>query len=828
MSKIQKIITILTSISVGIFFVLLARNSAVFADPATFTVTNTNDSGAGSLRQAITDANANNNPSEMDEIDFDIAGSGVHKINLETPLPAITEKLTINGYSQQGAAANTAPSPQPLNGAITIEISGTGVDQPAGSDTGTVSGLHVTANGSVIRGLSIYGFSSYLDQGPGASSVNNGAIVIEANNVQIGGNYINLHADGMTPGEGNNWLGVGVLGDNSTVGGTNPADRNVLYNKAPYTAAASIGVSGANNDIFGNYVGLGKDGVTDLTPEAADTNALNPPFVFGITVAGSMNTTDNHIGGNSTAKRNVISGNTIQAMSQAHNTFIQGNYIGTDYTGTVRSSITNGGGLSFNIGSNTLVGGTGMGEGNLIAGVKGFGIAGFSMTVTNAGGFTITPDKNAYLGNTIRDITPFGLNTFGRSNLAIEHGHSVDSDTSPDFIPNEYSNFGPTANDAGDGDSGPNGFINYPVITSAQQVGNQLTIKYNLDAAGSPSNTYRIEFYANDERTIFGYGPGQEFLGAADNVSPGNNKSITLTVNGDYYRKSLSATTTEIDGSTPSGYGSTSEFSKNISIASATDSDADSVINSVESAAPNNGDGNNDGTPDSQQATVTSFQDYDQNHWVTFVTSGCSENNTVSSLSLADTKHKDNGYEYPFGLVDFKLNCSRGDTVNVTKYIYTKESPDQFIVRKFNPDTQKFTELPGSSLTAETIGSQAALKLTYSIKDGGNLDDDGSANGVIVDPVGIAREKTSHKLAATGMRVGPLLVLSGLLITGGVVSYVDYRRHKKKLVESFKKAAKKYTYWHHLKVVSIPLARYRIKIVIDERKQSKKKPKFSV
>jgi hypothetical protein len=107
-----KLSTGLGAISLALFVFVLQAGSA-FAAPATFTVTNTNNSGAGSLRQAIEDANSNGNPSDMDTIAFAVPGSGVHTINVESDLPAVTEKLTIDGYTQEGAQANTAISPKP-------------------------------------------------------------------------------------------------------------------------------------------------------------------------------------------------------------------------------------------------------------------------------------------------------------------------------------------------------------------------------------------------------------------------------------------------------------------------------------------------------------------------------------------------------------------------------------------------------------------------------------------------------------------------------------------------------------------------------------------
>src|SRR5207248_6622024 len=73
--------------------------------PFVFTVTNTNDSGTGSLRQAITDANVAGGT-----ITFNIPGGGVHTISpLSAPLPNIAQSITIDGYTQPGSSPNTNP-----------------------------------------------------------------------------------------------------------------------------------------------------------------------------------------------------------------------------------------------------------------------------------------------------------------------------------------------------------------------------------------------------------------------------------------------------------------------------------------------------------------------------------------------------------------------------------------------------------------------------------------------------------------------------------------------------------------------------------------------
>ena len=95
--------------------------TALAATATTYTVTTTADSGAGSLRQAILDANTN---AGADTIAFDIPGSGIHTITPLTALPAITQSLTIDGYTQTGASPNTNPFGQPWNAVILIEIDG--------------------------------------------------------------------------------------------------------------------------------------------------------------------------------------------------------------------------------------------------------------------------------------------------------------------------------------------------------------------------------------------------------------------------------------------------------------------------------------------------------------------------------------------------------------------------------------------------------------------------------------------------------------------------------------------------------------------------------
>jgi hypothetical protein len=120
-------------------FLLLLAASSLAAD--TFTVTNTSDSGAGSLRQAIDDANANPG---ADTIAFNIPGAGVHTITPLTDLPQITDGVTIDGYTQPGSSVNTDPIA--TNAALLIELHGVNQIDATGLSVGSF------ADGTTIRG----------------------------------------------------------------------------------------------------------------------------------------------------------------------------------------------------------------------------------------------------------------------------------------------------------------------------------------------------------------------------------------------------------------------------------------------------------------------------------------------------------------------------------------------------------------------------------------------------------------------------------------------------------------------------------------------------
>ncbi|MDQ6625629.1 MAG: hypothetical protein M3Y69_05740, partial [Verrucomicrobiota bacterium] len=113
----------------------------------TYTVTTTADSGSGSFRQAILDANARPGP---DVIAFNIPGSGVRSIVPATVLPSITDAVVIDGFTQPGASANTLAVGD--NSVHLIELNG--------NNGGTGAALIITAGNSTVRGLVINRFTN--------------------------------------------------------------------------------------------------------------------------------------------------------------------------------------------------------------------------------------------------------------------------------------------------------------------------------------------------------------------------------------------------------------------------------------------------------------------------------------------------------------------------------------------------------------------------------------------------------------------------------------------------------------------------------------------
>lgn len=301
---------------------------------ATFTVTNTTDTGAGSLRNAILLANAN---AGTDMIAFNIPGAGPHTIQPASALPAITHPVVIDGYSQPGANRNTNPIDQPINAVLQIEIDGS----LAGFTHGI---LLVGASGSTFRGLVINRF-----EGSGIATFSN-ANVIEGNFIgtDVTGTVALGNASGGVSGHG----GIILAGSNHRVGGTAPEARNLISGNL---RNGIVFDHAGQNIVQGNFIG------TDITGTMALGNVLRGLIIFGPAATGNI------IGGTTIEARNVISGNGQEGVfSRSPGTVVQGNYIGTDRTGSV--AVGNNKGVRIEGGSNNTIGGTTAEARNIISG----------------------------------------------------------------------------------------------------------------------------------------------------------------------------------------------------------------------------------------------------------------------------------------------------------------------------------------------------------------------------------------------------------------------------------------------------------------------------
>jgi len=162
--------------------------------------------------------------------------------------------------------------------------------------------------------------------------------------------------------------------------------------------------------------------------------------------------------------------------------------------------------------------------------------------------------------------------------------------------------------------------------------------------------------------------------------------------------------------------------------------DNDGVSATIENAAPNSGDGNSDGIKDSEQANVTSFENPETKTYVTLAVDDECDINSVINKAESTNASTDKKYVYLQGLLDYTLSCADpGHTTKTAIYYHDLEKNDAMVVRKYNSKTKQY-----ATISSAQIQGSSPVKVTYSITDGGDLDEDGAANGVIVDPVGLA------------------------------------------------------------------------------------------
>ncbi|MEO8279377.1 MAG: DUF4347 domain-containing protein, partial [Ideonella sp.] len=358
----------------------------------TYTVTSTADTAvAGTLRWAITQANAS--VGVADTIDFNIAGTGIHTINIGSALPTISDKVTFDATTDDSFAANGSRPAIILDG---NDLAGNGLT------------LGANADGSTIRGMVIRDFS-----GSGIS------IVAGSDNNLIVGNYVGrLTATGTDAGaaEANGDRGIEVFGAGNTIGGLTAADRNVVAGNTN-DGIALDGASAHDNLVLGNFVGINANGVATIVNGAQGvyigSGAANN--TVGGTVAGAANV----IGGS------AFAGVEINGAGSTGNK-VQGNFIGTDVGGTLNLANGNNGVYLVNGASGNLIGGTVAGAGNTVA----FNI---DRGVVAAGNTTL---GNALLGNTIHSNGSIGIDLGWNGITANDATVNMDSDSGPNGLQN--------------------------------------------------------------------------------------------------------------------------------------------------------------------------------------------------------------------------------------------------------------------------------------------------------------------------------------------------------------------------------------------------------
>ena len=220
----------------------------------------------------------------------------------------------------------------------------------------------------------------------------------------------------------------------------------------------------------------------------------------------------------------------------------------------------------------------------------------------------------------------------------------------------------------------------------------------------------------------------------------------------------------------------------NIAVAPDEVGDADGVASGTELGATNFGDGNGDGTSDYLQSGVSSLPDTVSGGYSTVAETGCTGLSNVATYAESQLSASDTVYDYPVGLHNFHITCaSPGATASVKVYYDKVYDTSTWKPRKFSHGA--YADIPGAVFGQATTGATTVTTLTYSVTDGGPLDDDGTANGTIVDPVGpgvvqgAAVTAPNTGLAPQNGTISILFTLTGLLILAGGVAHVRRNIH---------------------------------------------------
>jgi hypothetical protein len=523
--------------------VIFMANSA---HAATFVVSNTNDGGAGSFRQAIEDANDNLG---SDLVTFDIPGAGIKTIFLQGGGPGspsvidIYDTVFIDGWTQGGSNYQGPPLIELRcqgNGYSCLEFRATGFfdDDTTASDS-TLRGIIISESPSV--GISIVGFGGLVDH------------------VTIQGCYIGTNASGTGAGLVAS-SGISLnRSSHDVIGGAQASQRNVI--SANRGRGIDIAQFSEHNRVQGNYIGIDRTGTQVL-----------PNLGTGVDIAGSSH---NRVGGTAPGQGNVISGNAGAGVDMhsfgtySSNNFVEGNYIGTLADGVSPAGNDAYGVSVVNVGSviatgRNHIGGPTRSAGNVICdnGFGGILLLGSERNAIENNLIGVGADGRASLGNHGEGILieDSSLNSIGGratiGQFTLPAGNTIAFNSRTGVLITQLSGgpetgnlisrnsiwdnggrtsglgidlapgvLGITANDDCDLDTGPNRLQNFPVIDRVVSSPGVVTIEgvllsspAGIFSPGIPTRAgngeYEIEFFANRSCSGSGNGQGEIFLGS--------------------------------------------------------------------------------------------------------------------------------------------------------------------------------------------------------------------------------------------------------------------------------------------------------------------------
>lgn len=515
-----------------------------------------------------------------------------------------------------------------------------------------------------------------------------------ANRVEA--NLIGTSVTGSATVENLNGVVLRLNAHDNIIGGETVSAANVISGNG--AAGVRIQEVAYANQITGNLIGLNQSGSARL------------PNNEGIFILDGL---ANRIGGSTAAKRNVISGNlhrgiTLSAGSSrdvpeqrlCNGTVIEGNWIGLSRDGlhTVANGLnfpaSDAGIALLALAQNTLIGGSGGGQGNVISGNTGFGIGvGVSRAFTNSvlgNRIGVLPDGVTPAGNTGSGVgvaissqsqIVVGGSAAGAGNrIAYNGGSGVDiKSISATALPcpvlaNEiYRNKGRgilladkrPLNDNGDSDAGPNALQNYPFLRNARNISGGTRVLVDLKTFRL-NETFRVDFYRHHPGDP--QSGGDSWLSALAVLTGTQADGLYVaTLPLQFSGSVITATATD-------SAGNTSEFSNAVFVSAAADRDLDGTPDEEEAAGGrvpirtrnfSSGDGNGDGFQDADQANVATMMLADSG-WFSVVSPAGSALSSVQTVDPAGFPPLPVPWVSRRELVTFSLTGAGGGSVPLT------------------------------------------------------------------------------------------------------------------------------------------------------------------